>query len=315
MKTLYPEITPYRKGLLQVSDIHQIYWEESGNPNGKPVIFVHGGPGGGCSDKSRRFFNPEKYRIIQFDQRGCGKSLPYACLEQNTTWDLIADMEKIREMLAIEKWQVFGGSWGSTLSLTYAETHPERVTELVLRGIFLLRDKELKWFYQDGASHIYPDAWQPYCEFIPEDERGDLMMAYHKRLMSDDTELSLAAARHWSVWEGSTCHIIPQIERIEESADPEFALAFARIENHYFVNKGFFNEENQILNNIDRIRHIPTVIVQGRYDMVCPIQSAWELNQAFPEAELIIAPLSGHSCYEPEITDQLVNATDKFAAI
>ena len=313
MKTLYPEITPYRKGLLQVSDIHQIYWEESGNPHGKPVIFVHGGPGGGCSDKSRRFFNPEKYRIIQFDQRGCGKSLPYACLEENTTWDLIADMEKIREMLAIEKWQVFGGSWGSTLSLAYAETHPERVTEIILRGIFLVRDKELKWFYQDGASHVYPDAWQPYRDFIPEEERGDLMMAYHKRLMSDDPVLSLAAARHWSVWEGSTCHIIPQIERIEDSADPEFALAFARIENHYFVNQGFFTEDNQILNNIDRIRHIPTVIVQGRYDMVCPMQTAWELSQAFPEAEFIIAPLSGHSCYEVEITDQLVNATDKFA--
>ncbi len=313
MKILYENVKVNKSGLLKVSDIHQIYWEECGNPLGKPVIFVHGGPGGGCSAAGRGFFNPQKYRIIQFDQRGCGKSIPYACLDENTTWDLIADMEKIREMLGIEKWQVFGGSWGSTLSLAYSQKHPERVTELVLRGIFMLRQKELQWFYQDGASHIFPEAWKTYYEFIPEDERHDLISAYNKRLLSNDEELRLEAARRWSVWEGSTSTLIPVSERIEHSADAKFALAFARIENHYFVNKGFFKTENQLLENVDKIRHIPTVIVQGRYDMVCPIQTAWELHQVFPESKLIICPKSGHASSEPEIVSELVNATDTFA--
>ncbi|MBS9777321.1 MAG: prolyl aminopeptidase [Gammaproteobacteria bacterium] len=313
MTNLYPPIETTQTGLLKVSDIHDIYWEESGNPNGKPVIFVHGGPGGGTSPETRRFFNPQKYRIIQFDQRGCGKSTPHACLDDNTTWDLVADMEKIREMLGIDKWQVFGGSWGSTLSLSYAQKYPERVTELVLRGIFMLREKELRWFYQEGASFLFPDAWEQYESFIPEDERHDLMAAYHKRLLSDDTELRLEAARRWSVWEASTSFLIPDDSKIEDSADPQFALAFARIENHYFTNKGFFEDENQLLNNIDSIRHIPTVIVQGRYDVVCPMQSAWELHKAFPEAEFIIAKDAGHASIEPNIMSALVEATDKFA--
>ncbi len=313
MKKLYPTIEINQSGMLQVSDIHQIYWEESGNPNGKPVIFVHGGPGGGTSAETRGFFNPQKYRIIQFDQRGCGKSLPYACLEENTTWDLVADMEKIREMLNIEKWQVFGGSWGSTLSLAYAQQHPNRVTELVLRGIFLLRKKELQWFYQEGASKIFPDFWQDYCEFIPPEERDDLIGAYQKRLLSNDKKIQLESAKRWSVWEGATCHHNVCSEHIEETADPHFALAFARIENHYFVNGGFFETENQILDNIDKIRHIPTVIVQGRYDVVCPMETAFELSQKFPEAEFIIAENSGHSAFEAEITHYLVDSTDKFA--
>ncbi len=313
MKTLYANVEANKTGMLKVSEIHSIYWEESGNPNGKPVIFVHGGPGGGTSPKTRGFFNPEKYRIIQFDQRGCGKSTPHACLEENTTWDLVADMEKIREMLGIEKWQVFGGSWGSTLSLAYAETHPERVTELVLRGIFMLRDKELKWFYQEGASFIYPDAWEKYLEFIPEEERGDLMKAYRKRLVSEDKELRLEAARRWSVWEGSTSFLFPDETYAERSAGAEFALAFARIENHYFVNNGFFEPEDQLLKNIDKIRHIPTVIVQGRYDVVCPMMTAWDLHKAFPEAEFTVITDCGHSAFEPKITAKLIEATDKFA--
>ncbi len=313
MKTLYTNIEPNKTGMLQVSDLHQAYWEECGNPNGKPVVFVHGGPGGGTSPKSRGFFNPEKYRIIQFDQRGCGKSTPHACLEENTTWDLIADMEKIREMLGIEKWQVFGGSWGSTLSLAYAQTHPERVTELVLRGIFMLRQKELQWFYQEGASFIYPDAWEPYYNFIPKEERYDLMGAYQKRLLSDDKDLQLEAARHWSVWEGSTSYLFPDPAKADDNADAEFALAFARIENHYFMNKGFFDTENQLLENIDKIRHIPTVIVQGRYDVVCPMMTAWDLHKAFPEAQFTVVTDAGHASFEPKITNELIKATDKFA--
>ncbi len=313
MTTLYPPIEATQTGLLKVCDIHEIYWEESGNPNGKPVVFVHGGPGGGSSPETRRFFNPQKYRIIQFDQRGCGKSTPHACLDENTTWDLVADMEKIREMLDIDKWQVFGGSWGSTLSLSYAQKHPERVTELVLRGIFMLREKELRWFYQEGASFIFPDAWEQYESFIPASERHDLLAAYHKRLLSDDTELRLEAARRWSVWEASTSYLIPDDKKIDSSADAQFALAFARIENHYFTNKGFFDDENQLLNNIDSIRHIPTVIVQGRYDVVCPMQTAWELHKAFPEAEFVIAKNAGHASIEPNIMSALVEATDRFA--
>jgi proline iminopeptidase len=310
---LYPNIKINQSGYIQVSEIHTVYWEESGNSDGKPVIFVHGGPGGGVSPETRRFFNPDKYRIIQFDQRGCGKSIPHACVEENTTWDLIADMETIREQLNIEKWQVFGGSWGSTLSLAYAIKHPNRVTELVLRGIFLLRQSELQWFYQDGASRIFADAWQDYYEFISEDERHDLMSAYQKRLFGEDKQQQLMAALHWSIWEGSTCHMIPDTEHIEESGAEEFALAFARIENHYFMNKGFFEHENWILDNIDGIRHIPTVIIQGRYDVVCPMTTAYDLHQKFPESELIIVPEAGHSAFEPHIITELVKATDKFA--
>ena len=309
---LYPHIKSNKTGFIQVSDIHNIYWEESGNPVGKPVIFVHGGPGGGVSADTRRFFNPDKYRIIQFDQRGCGKSTPHACVEENTTWDLIADMELIREQLNVDKWQVFGGSWGSTLALVYAIKHPNRVTELVLRGIFLLRKAELAWFYQYGASQIFADAWQPYYTFIPEDERHDLMTAYQKRLFGEDKEQQLAAARHWSVWEGSTCHMIPDPQHIEDTADDEFALAFARIENHYFMNNGFFEHENWILDNADKIRDIPTIIIQGRYDVVCPMTTAYDLKAHLPDSELIIVPEAGHSAFEPNIITELVKATNKF---
>jgi proline iminopeptidase len=313
LRSLYPAADVLQSGFLETGSVHRVYWECCGNPDGKPVVFVHGGPGGGTSAATRRFFDPEKYHIIQFDQRGCGQSTPHANLEDNTTWDLIADMEAIRELLGIDQWQVFGGSWGSTLALAYAEKHPDRVTELVLRGIFLLRRQELLWFYQEGASRIFPDAWQAYLQHIPEDERHDLMSAYQKRLLSDDVEVRLAAAERWSVWEGSTCHLYPDLQHIEDTADPEFALAFARIENHYFMNHGFFSHEDQLLDEVGRIRHIPTVIIQGRYDVVCPMQTANDLKAVFPEAELIVVPDAGHSAFEPAIASELVKATDRFA--
>ncbi|TDR19445.1 prolyl aminopeptidase [Marinicella litoralis] len=311
---LYPVASVNQSGHIKAGSLHRVYWESCGNPKGKPVVFVHGGPGGGTSPATRRFFNPEKYHIIQFDQRGCGQSTPHACLEENTTWDLINDMENIRNMLGIKKWQVFGGSWGSTLALAYAEKHPNRVTELILRGIFLLRKQELHWFYQEGASRIFPDAWHPYLSHIPEDERHDMMTAYQKRLLSDDESVRLEAAKRWSVWEGSTCHLYPDLQHIEETADAEFALAFARIENHYFMNNGFFTHENQLLDEIDAIRHIPTIIIQGRYDVVCPMQTAYDLYTAFPEAELIVVPDAGHSAFEPAIASELVLATNRFMA-
>lgn len=310
---LFPSLNLNQSGFIKVSEIHTIYWEESGNPQGKPVVFVHGGPGGGVSAQTRRFFNPKKYRIIQFDQRGCGQSTPNACVEENTTWDLIADMEVLREKLNIEKWQVFGGSWGSTLALAYAIRHPQRVAELVLRGIFLLRKAELQWFYQYGASQIFAEAWQDYYYFIPAEERDDLMKAYQKRLFGKDKAQQIAAARAWSVWEGSTCHMIPDESHIQESAEDEFALAFARIENHYFMNKGFFEHENWILDNVNKIHHIPTIIIQGRYDVVCPMTTAFDLHQVFPESEIIIAPEAGHSAFEPNIVKELIKATNKFA--
>ncbi|MEO6326641.1 MAG: prolyl aminopeptidase [Thermoanaerobaculia bacterium] len=310
---IYPEIEPYTTGRLKVSDVHELYYEESGNPKGKPVVFVHGGPGGGTDPKVRRFFHPEKYRIVLFDQRGCGKSTPYASLEDNTTWHLVADMELLREQLGIAKWQVFGGSWGSTLALAYAEKHPDRVTELVLRGIFLLRKKEIDWFYQAGASILFPDAWEPYVEHIPEAERGDLVGAYHRRLTSDDPAVRLAAAKIWSGWEGVTSKLLPDAAFAGHYEEDEFALAFARIEAHYFINKGFFEEDGQLLRDVEKIRHIPGVIVQGRYDVVCPIDSAWALHRAWPEAELMIGADAGHSAWEPANCRALVAATDKFA--
>ncbi|WP_434041678.1 MULTISPECIES: prolyl aminopeptidase [Sorangium] len=311
-RTLYPEIEPYRAGRLRVSEVHEIYFEESGNPRGKPVIFVHGGPGGGTEPRQRRFFDPAAYRIVLFDQRGCGKSTPYACLEENTTWHLVADMEALREHLGIERWQVFGGSWGSTLSLAYAERHPARVTELVLRGIFLLRKQELDWFYQRGASALFPDAWEEYLTFIPEAERGDLLTAYHRRLTGPDPEVQHRAARAWSVWEGRTSCLFTNPELVAKTAGDDFALAFARIECHYFMNKGFFTTETQLLDDVHRIRHIPTIIVQGRYDVVCPAESAWALHRAFPEAALRIVADAGHSAMEPGILHELVEATDRF---
>jgi proline iminopeptidase len=312
---LYPPVEAYRTGMLKVSDVHTIYFEESGNPAGKPVVFLHGGPGGGCDPKMRRFFHPGKYRIILFDQRGCGKSTPYANLEANTTWDLVEDTEKLRQHLGIDKWQVFGGSWGSTLALAYAEAHPEAVTELVLRGIFLLRKQEIDWFYQRGASILYPDAWEAYEAAIPEAERHDYLSAYHKRLTHADPNVRLAAAKAWSGWEGATSKLLPDADFTGHYEEDEFALAFARIECHYFVNKGWFQPEDQLLRDVGRIRHIPAVIVQGRYDVVCPMESAWALHRAWPEAEMVITPDCGHSAFDPPNCRALVAATDKFAGI
>ena len=318
LRQLYPAIEPYNSGFLRVSDTHQLYFEESGNPKGKPVVFLHGGPGGGTDAKMRRFFDPKRYRIVLFDQRGSGKSKPHASLEANTTWDLVADTEKVREHLDIEKWQVFGGSWGSTLALAYAETHPDRVTEIVLRGIFLLRRSELEWFYQnpEGAASIYPDLWERYVTEIPEAERGDMMTAYYKRLTSPDPEVLRRAATAWSVWEGATSYLLLKpdyVTKFEEDAG--YAAAFARIECHYFVNKGFLRSDNQLIEDVGRIRHIPAVIVQGRYDVVCPARSAWDLHKAWPEADLRIVADAGHSAFEPGITSELIAATDRFARL
>ena len=312
-RSLYPELEPYRTGHLDVDSGHRIYWEQSGNPRGKPVVFVHGGPGGGTEPRQRRFFDPQRYSILLFDQRGCGKSTPFASLESNTTWHLVADMEALRTHLGIECWQVFGGSWGSTLALAYAEKHPDRVSELVLRGIFLLRPRELRWFYQHGASEIFPDAWEAFLAPIPESERDDLMRAYHARLTGNDPVQRQEAARAWSVWEASTSSLHVKPEQIARAAADQFSLAFARIECHYFVNAGFLETEDQLLRNIDRVRGIPGVIVQGRYDVVCPAVSAWDLHRAWPEADLRIAADAGHSAYEPGILHELVSATDRFA--
>ncbi|MFY0535125.1 prolyl aminopeptidase [Nannocystis pusilla] len=313
-RTLYPEIEPYNAGFLQVSGLHRVYFEESGNPDGKPAVFLHGGPGGGTVPDQRRFFDPERYRIVLFDQRGCGKSTPHAELQDNTTWDLVADIERVREHLNVQRWLVFGGSWGSTLALAYAQKHPRRVTEMVLRGIFLLRRSELRWFYQDGASALFPDAWERFLAPIPAAERGDLMKAYHKRLTSDDAAVRLEAARAWSVWEASTSYLRVNSEQIERAGEDEFSLAFARIEAHYFVHRGFLERDNQLVENVPRIRNIPTVIVQGRYDVVCPPQSAWDLHRAWPEADLRLVDDAGHSAFEPGILHELVSATDRFAA-
>jgi len=309
--TLYPKIHPYDSGFLDI-DNHNIYYEQCGNPKGKPAVFLHGGPGGGGSEDVRRFFNPAIYRIVIFDQRGCGRSKPHGCLENNTTWDLVSDIENLRNKLGIEKWLVFGGSWGSTLSLAYAQAHPGSVSEIVLRGIFLLRKEELHWFFQDGASRIFPEAWSGFLEIIDEDKRDNLMSAYHKIFTSDDKQKRLNAAIAWSRWEAATSSLSYKPSLVEEFSDPEFALAFALIENHYFINKGWFKTENQLIENIDKIRSIPTVIVQGRYDVVCPMKTAWELSEAWPEAEMIIAPSSGHTAFEKEITHALISATNEF---
>ncbi|HRI64017.1 MAG TPA: prolyl aminopeptidase [Polyangium sp.] len=311
-RTLYPPIEPYRTGRLRVDDVHELYFEESGNPQGKPVVFVHGGPGGGTDGKQRRFFDPEHYRIVLFDQRGSGQSTPHASLVDNTTWHLVADMEQLRDHLGIEKWQVFGGSWGSTLALAYAEKHPERVTELVLRGIFLLQKWETDWFYQGGTSFLYPDAWEGYLAPIPEDERGDMVKAYYARLTSEDEKVRQEAARAWSIWEGRTTYLLENQAQIERCSGDSFSLAFARIECHYFIHNGFFERDTQLLDDVSRIRHIPTIIVHGRYDVVCPMKAAWDLHRAFPEAELRIVPDAGHSAFEPGITHELVMATDSF---
>jgi proline iminopeptidase len=312
MRTLYPPIEPYDHGMLPVSDVHTLYYEQAGNPEGQPVVFLHGGPGGGLVPEYRQFFDPAAYRVILFDQRGAGRSTPHASLEENTTWHLVADIEKLRDHLGVETWHVFGGSWGSTLALAYAETHPERVRSLTLRGIFLCRPQEIRWFYQEGASWMFPDVWEEYEKVVPVEERGDFVSAYYRRLTSDDEQTRLAAARAWSVWEGSTSKLFFDPELIERFDEPEFALAFARIECHYFMNNAFFPTDNYLIENVGKIRHIPAVIVQGRYDVVCPARSAWELHRAWPEAELRIVPDAGHSATEPGTISALVEATDGF---
>lgn len=310
---LYPEIQPYKTGFLDTNDGHLVYWELCGNPQGKPIVFLHGGPGAGCNDNHRRLFNPEKYHIMLFDQRGCGRSLPYASLENNTTWHLVADMERLRqEVLRTDKMMVFGGSWGSTLALAYAQRHPQHVSELILRGIFTCRPQEIRWFYQEGASYIYPDYWEDYIRPIPEQERHDLLSAFHRRLTSEDKQEQLQAAQAWGLWEGRAITLLPDEETSQHFSADEFVVAFARIENHYFMNQGFF-EENQLIRDVDKIRHIPTIIVQGRYDMCTPMQTAWELHKAFPEAQFQLIPDAGHAFNEPGILAALIKATDSFA--
>jgi proline iminopeptidase len=313
-RTLYPQIEPYQTGRLDVDHGHSLYWELCGNPEGKPVVFLHGGPGAGVSDGHRRQFNPDKYKILLFDQRGCGRSTPHANLESNTTWDLVADIERLRaEVARADKWMVFGGSWGSTLSLAYAQTHPERVTELVLRGIFLFQQYELDWMYKEGgASQLYPDKWDEFVAPIPEAERGDLVEAFRKRLTGSDTEEQLRAAKAWSKWEADIVTLLPHPEVVEEFTEAEKAIAIARIENHYMANKGWL-EEGQLLRGAAKLKGIPGVIVQGRHDCCTPPKAAWELKQAWPEVELNIVPDGGHLYNEPGVLDGLIRATDRFA--
>lgn len=312
MQTLYPEIKPYARHELSVEAPHVLYVDESGSPDGLPVVFVHGGPGAGCDALSRRFFDPNLYRIITFDQRGCGRSTPHASLENNTTWDLVADMELIREHLNIDKWVLFGGSWGSTLSLAYAQTHPDRVSALILRGIFLCRQQELQWFYQQGASRMFPDFWQDYVAPIPVDERGDMIQAFYKRLTGPDQIAQMHAAKAWSTWEGRTATLRPNPQVVERFSEAHRALSIARIECHYFVNNAFL-EPNQLLNNMPKIAHLPGIIVHGRYDVICPLENAWELHQAWPNSELQIIRDAGHAASEVGTTDALVRAADQIA--
>lgn len=310
-EVLYPAIEPYETGMLQVSELHSIAWEKSGNPNGMPVIVIHGGPGGGGQPAYRQYFDPNAYNIIQFDQRGCGKSTPYAELEDNTTQASVHDIELLRETFGIEKWHVFGGSWGSTLSLVYAQHYPDRALSLMLRGIFMCRKSELHWFYQDGASHIFPDAFEAYREHIPAEEQDDLIKAYYARLTSSNVDVRRAAAKEWTRWEMATSRLFPDDSYLEKAEDLDFAVAFARIECHYFIH-AIFLEEAYILNNVDTIQHIPMHIVQGRYDVVCPARSAWELHKAVPNSQLVIVPDAGHSMGEVSIARELVSVTDSY---
>jgi len=309
---LYPEIEPFDQGMLDVGDGHQVYWELCGNPKGKPAVFLHGGPGSGCSPDHRRLFNPDKYCVLLFDQRGCGRSTPHASLEANTTWHLVADIERLREQLGVNTWLVFGGSWGSTLALAYAQTHPERVSEMVLRGVFTVRREELLWYYQEGASWIFPDEWEGFLAPIPQAERHDLMAAYRRRLTGADPDAQIQAAVAWSRWEGRTITLLPDEEVDATHTDPHYALAFSRIENHYFVNNGFF-EDQQLLRDAHKLRGIPCVIVQGRYDMATPVKTAWELHKAWPEARFHLVKDAGHAFKEPGILALLIEATDGFA--
>jgi proline iminopeptidase len=309
---MYPPIEPYDHGFLDTGDGHRVYWELCGNPNGKPAVFLHGGPGGGCGPEHRRLFDPARYCIMLFDQRGCGRSTPHASLENNTTWNLVADMEKLRQMIGVEQWLVFGGSWGSSLALAYAETHPARVSALIVRGIFTLRRAELLWYYQEGASWLFPDLWEEYLAPIPPDERSDMMGAYRRRLTGDDEAVKLAAARAWSLWEARTITLLPSRELEDHHGDDSYALAFARIENHYFVNEGFL-EEGQLLRDAHRLADIPGVIVQGRYDVATPARTAWDLSKAWPNASLQIIADAGHAFNEAGILRALLAATDRFS--
>jgi proline iminopeptidase len=310
---LYPSLEPFAAGRMDVGDGHEIYFEECGNPDGIPALIVHGGPGGGSNPTMRRFHDPARYRIILFDQRGCGRSTPHASIDANTTWHLVADMERLRIRLGVARWQVLGGSWGSTLALAYAEAHPERVTALVLRGIFLLRRRELEWFYQDGCGWIFPDAFEAYQRLIPVHERADMIAAYHRRLTDPDKRLQVEAARAWSMWEGATLSLIPDPERIRMFGAESYAVAFARIECHYFVNRGFFDEDGQLLVDAHRLKDIPGIIIHGRYDVVTPVKSAWDLKRAWPRADLRIVPDAGHAMTEPGIVHELVSATRRLA--
>jgi len=313
MKTLYPPVEPFHSGSLKVSDLHTLYFEEVGNAKGQKAVFLHGGPGGGLDPDYRRYFDPARWRVVLFDQRGCGHSTPHAELRENTTGDLVADIERLREHLGIDRWFVFGGSWGSTLALAYAEAHPDRCLGLILRGIFLLRRAELLWFYQEGASWLFPEAWEEYLAPIPEAERGDLMAAYYKRLTSPNAATRLEAARAWSIWEGSTSKLRPDPKLIERFAGDTFAEAFARIECHYFVNGAFLGRDGQLLEEATKIAHLPGVIVQGRYDVVCPARSAFDLHRRWPKSKLVVVGDAGHSISEPGIVSALVEATDHFA--
>ena len=312
---LFPIIEPFNTFHLPVSDLHTIYIEESGNKNGKPVIFLHGGPGGGVDPKYRRYFNPDKWRIIMFDQRGCGKSTPFAELKENTTWDLVDDIEKIRNHLSIDNWVVFGGSWGSTLSLAYSQTYPNSCKGLILRGIFLVRKKEIDWFYQEGANNIFPDRWESFLAPIPVEKRDNLMQAYYEILTGDDHSKKIEAAKAWSTWEGSTVRLMQDENFISDFSDEKFAEAFARIECHYFMNNCWFNSNNHLIENVDKIRHIPGVIIHGRYDIICPVVQAWDLHQAWPEADLHIIPDAGHSIFEEGIKDKILEYTEKFSSL
>jgi proline iminopeptidase len=311
-RTFYPEIQPYARGRLRVSALHEIYYEECGNPQGKPAVVLHGGPGGGISSFLRQMHDPQAYRIVLFDQRGCGQSTPHAELAENTTWHLVADMEALRRHLGIDRWQVVGGSWGSTLALAYAQTHAERVTELIVRGIFALRKSEIRWFYQEGADQLFPDVWESFLAPIPPAERHDLLSAYHRRLTGPDAAQRMACARAWSQWEGATLSLIPDPRRIAEFGADHFAIAFARIECHYFVNHGFFEQDGQLLANAHRLAGIPGAIIQGRYDVVTPAATAWTLHKAWPSASFTMVPDAGHTATEPGIAAALVEATGRF---
>jgi proline iminopeptidase len=316
LNSFYPEIEPYKTEFLKVSEIHNIYVEQSGNPQGRPVLFVHGGPGGGTNSDHRRFFDPEHYRIILFDQRGSGKSTPAAELKENTTWDLVNDIEKIRAHLQISDWMVFGGSWGSTLALCYAETHPAKVKGLILRGIFLCRPSEIKWFYQFGASEIFPDIWESYKNHIAIDEQHDFVSAYYKKLTDENSNVRLAAAKTWSKWEAATSRLYIDADSVDEFEDPTYALQFARIECHYFMNNAFFKTNNWLIENLNKLQNIPIAIVQGRYDVVCPIRSAWDLHEGLQSLSILhtlkIIQDAGHAAGETGIKSSLIDLTNKF---